>query len=130
MNIRAADWDHLFAINVRGMMLCCREAARRMNGRGRSIVITGSISGERPIPERAYRCAAKAAVHNYAQSVALQWLPPENPCECDRRRTNRHRLPQRRPHWDLNISRPKTFRWHATEAPYRLVTRGSARRTM
>lgn len=75
MNIQVADWDHLFAVNVRGMMLCCREAARRMNGRGGSMVITGSISGERPIPERACYCAAKAAVHNYAQSVALEWAP-------------------------------------------------------
>lgn len=75
MEIQAADWDHLFAINVRGMMLCCREAARRMNGRGGSIVVTGSISGERPVPQRACYCAAKAAVHNYVQTVALEWAP-------------------------------------------------------
>lgn len=75
MEIQAADWDHLFAINVRGMMLCCREAAKRMNGRGGSIVITGSISGQRPVAERACYCAAKAAVHNYAQTVALEWAP-------------------------------------------------------
>ena len=39
MDIAAADWDRLFAIDVRGAMLCCREAARRMAGRGGSIVV-------------------------------------------------------------------------------------------
>lgn len=75
LDIAAADWDRLFAIDVRGAMLCCREAARRMAGRGGSIVLIGSIAGERPTPRRACYCAAKAAAHAYVQSVAPEWAP-------------------------------------------------------
>lgn len=74
-DIAAADWDQLFAIDVRGAMLCCREAARRMAGRGGNIVVIGSIAGERAAPRRACYCAAKAAIHAYAQSVAPEWAP-------------------------------------------------------
>jgi len=75
MDIAAADWDRLFAIDVRGAMLCCREAARRMAGRGGSIVVIGSIAGERATPRRACYCAAKAAMHAYVESVAPEWGP-------------------------------------------------------
>jgi len=75
IDIAAADWDRLFAIDVRGAMLCCREAARRMAGRGGSIVVIGSIAGERPTPRRACYCAAKAAIHAYVESVAPEWGP-------------------------------------------------------
>jgi NAD(P)-dependent dehydrogenase (short-subunit alcohol dehydrogenase family) len=75
LEIAASDWDRLFAVDVRGAMLCCREAARRMAGRGGSIVVIGSIAGERATPQRACYCAAKAAVHAYVQSVAPEWGP-------------------------------------------------------
>jgi 3-oxoacyl-[acyl-carrier protein] reductase len=75
LEIAAADWDRLFAIDVRGAMLCCREAARRMQGRGGSIVVVGSIAGERSTPRRACYCAAKAAIHAYVESVAPEWGP-------------------------------------------------------
>jgi 3-oxoacyl-[acyl-carrier protein] reductase len=75
IDITAADWDRLFAIDVRGAMLCCREAARRMAGRGGSIVVIGSIAGERSTPRRACYCAAKAAIHAYVESVAPEWGP-------------------------------------------------------
>ena len=75
VEITAADWDRLFAIDVRGAMLCCREAARRMVDHGGNIVVIGSIAGERPTPRRACYCAAKAAIHAYVQSVAPEWGP-------------------------------------------------------
>jgi len=75
LEIEAADWDRLFAVDVRGAMLCCREAARRMAGRGGSIVVIGSIAGERSTPRRACYCAAKAAIHAYVESVAPEWAP-------------------------------------------------------
>lgn len=75
MEITVADWDRLFAVDVRGAMLCCREAAKRMAGRGGSIVVVGSIAGERPTPRRACYCAAKAAVHAYVESVTPEWAP-------------------------------------------------------
>ena len=74
LEVQVAHWDRLFAIDVRAPMLCCREAARRMADQGGgAIVVVGSIAAERPAPERACYCAAKAAVHAYALSVALEW---------------------------------------------------------
>lgn len=75
MDIDAEVWDHLFSVDVRGAMLCCQQAARRMTDHGGAIVVIGSIAAERPFPQRSCYCAAKAAVHAYAQCVALEWAP-------------------------------------------------------
>jgi len=75
MEITASEWDRVFGVNVRGAVLCCREAARRMAGRGGAIVVVGSIAAERPAARRAGYCAAKAAVHAFAQCAALEWAP-------------------------------------------------------
>ena len=70
------DWDRLFAVDVRGAMLCCRLAAQRMAaGSGGAIVVVGSIAAERPCANRSCYCSAKSAVHAYAQAVALEWAP-------------------------------------------------------
>jgi len=76
LEIQAEDWDRLFAIDVRAVMLCCREAAKRMADQGGgAIVVLGSVAAQRPASQRACYCAAKAAVHAYALSVALEWAP-------------------------------------------------------
>ena len=75
IEVTAEDWDRLFAVDVRAMMLCCQQAARLMEGRGGAIVVIGSIAAERPSPKRSTYCTAKSAVHAYAQCVALEWAP-------------------------------------------------------
>ena len=75
IDIPVEGWDQLFAIDVRGAMLCCREAAKRMRLQGGNIIVVGSIAGERAVARRACYCAAKAALHAYAQSVAQEWAP-------------------------------------------------------
>jgi NAD(P)-dependent dehydrogenase (short-subunit alcohol dehydrogenase family) len=75
IEVAAEDWDRLFSVDVRGVMLCCRQAARFMSEHGGSIVVIGSIAAERPSPNRGAYCAAKAAVHTYAQCLALEWAP-------------------------------------------------------
>ena len=46
--INAHDLEHMFAVNVVGLLLCCREAARRMStrhgGKGGSIVNVSSMA--------------------------------------------------------------------------------------
>lgn len=46
--LRASDLEHMFAVNVFGLMLCCREAAKRMStkngGPGGSIVNLSSMA--------------------------------------------------------------------------------------
>jgi NAD(P)-dependent dehydrogenase (short-subunit alcohol dehydrogenase family) len=77
----AADLTRLMAVNVVGLMLCCREAARRMStargGRGGAIVNVSSMAatiGGRP-GASAY-AASKAAVDvftaGFAKEVAVE----------------------------------------------------------
>lgn len=42
---------------------------------GGAIVVLSSIAAERPSPKRSAYCAAKSAVHAFAQCVALEWAP-------------------------------------------------------
>jgi len=47
VDMEAAEWDRVLAVNLRGVFLCLREIGRSMinAGRGGSIVAVGSISG-------------------------------------------------------------------------------------
>ena len=79
---RVADYDaamlaNLFAINVTGLMLCCREAARRMStkqgGKGGTIVNISSMAatlGGRP-GSSAY-AASKGAVDAFTKAFARE----------------------------------------------------------
>lgn len=77
---RVQDFDakalqHLFAVNVVGLMLCCREAARRMStkrgGTGGAIVnvssMAGTIGGR---PGASHYAASKAAVDSFTMGFA------------------------------------------------------------
>jgi len=45
INMRAADFALVIAVNLTGMFLCAREAARQMRGRGGAIVNVASVMG-------------------------------------------------------------------------------------
>jgi NAD(P)-dependent dehydrogenase (short-subunit alcohol dehydrogenase family) len=79
----AAELERMFAINVVGLMLCCREAARRMStrrgGAGGAIVNVSSMAGT--IGGRAgksHYAASKAAVDaftvGFAKEVAAEGI--------------------------------------------------------
>lgn len=66
-----AGLDLMMRVNVTGLILCCREAIRQMNGRGGSIVNISSMAatiGGRP--GAAAYAASKAAVDSYTTGVA------------------------------------------------------------
>lgn len=70
------EWDTTYAINVRGMMLCCREFGRGMVERryGRIINI-GSVGAFTHSPSGisgAYS-SSKGAVHNFTTDLAVAW---------------------------------------------------------
>ena len=70
------EWDRVFAVNLRGVFLCCKHAIAPMreNGGG-SIVNLGSISGffgEHAMP--AYT-ASKGGVHMLTRAVAVDHGP-------------------------------------------------------
>lgn len=82
---RAADLaedelDRILAVNVKGVFLTAREAAKAMmasdsahHRRGR-IVLISSIGGQRVLPGLAAYCTSKAAVVMMGQSLAREWV--------------------------------------------------------
>lgn len=71
-----AEWDELFAVNVRGLFFACQSAARHMlsQGYGR-IVNMASQAGLVGIPRHAAYSASKSAVIGLTRVLALEWSP-------------------------------------------------------
>ena len=71
-----AEWDELFAVNVRGLFFACQSAGRRMvdQAYGR-IVNISSQAGLVGIPRHAAYSASKAAVIGLTRVLALEWGP-------------------------------------------------------
>ena len=73
-NVSVADWDLMFAVNVRGTMLTNQAAYHHMKTTGGgSIINFGSISGLRPEISAAAYSAAKGAVHAWTRTAAGTW---------------------------------------------------------
>ncbi|OBZ77780.1 Diacetyl reductase [(S)-acetoin forming] [Grifola frondosa] len=68
------DWETTMAINVRGVMLSFKHAARQMikQGRGGRIIAACSAAGKRASPDVAAYSASKFAVRGLTQSAALE----------------------------------------------------------
>src|SRR5438128_784818 len=71
-----AQWDRIFAVNVKGVFLCARAAipllAQRGGGR---IVNVASVAGKTGHGELAAYCASKAAVISLTQALAEELGP-------------------------------------------------------
>ncbi len=73
-DVTVADWDLMFAVNVRGTMLTNQAAFGYMKAAGGgSIINFGSISGQRAEPTAAAYSAAKGAVHAWTRTAAGTW---------------------------------------------------------
>lgn len=69
-----ADFDRMWAVNVRSIFLAARAAWPHMP-EGSSIISTASIGGKRPRPGLAPYNASKAAVINLTQGMAVEMAP-------------------------------------------------------
>ena len=75
----ADEWDHLFAVNVKGMWLGSRAFARDLHaeaerrGRHASIVNMSSICGLIGVAFQTAYCATKGAVRLYTKAQALEY---------------------------------------------------------
>ncbi len=70
----AADWDKLFSVNVRGVMLCCKHFAGHMVAQGGGKIINlSSIRGARAAlgGNLAY-CASKGAIDMMTKQLAVE----------------------------------------------------------
>ena len=69
-----ADWDLVMAVNLRGPLFVCREAARHMieDKRGGSIINVSSTAGQRPAAGNAAYCVSKAGLDMLTRVLALE----------------------------------------------------------
>ncbi|WP_224240964.1 SDR family NAD(P)-dependent oxidoreductase [Hyalangium gracile] len=70
------DLDAVRAINLDGVVHCCREATKRMLGRRRgSIVALSSVAGQRPGRGQSLYAATKGAVESFVRALAVELAP-------------------------------------------------------
>ncbi len=73
---KPATWDRVFAVNVRGPYLLCRELLPLLEqGHDPAIVNVSSTLAERAIPGMAAYNASKAALNQLTRSLALEVAP-------------------------------------------------------
>ena len=77
-DLTTEQWDEVMDVNVRGVFLCGREAARAMREAGCAgrIVTVGSASGLHYEVDAGHYCASKASVHALTSAMAVdfaQW---------------------------------------------------------
>lgn len=72
MDTTAEQWDHIFAVNARGIFLCYKYAAMQMvkQGRGGRIIGACSVTGMRAQGHLCPYSASKFAVRGLTQSAA------------------------------------------------------------
>ena len=76
IDISAAEWDEVLAVNVRGVFLICRAFLPPMIARGRGDVINiASVSGKRPLAGRTPYTASKMAVLGLTATLAHEVGP-------------------------------------------------------
>src|SRR4029450_992648 len=69
-------WDRTFAVNVRGPYFLTREGgARRLAGRGGSVVNVASLAGEVVTRAALPYQASKAALIQLTSALAARWAP-------------------------------------------------------
>ncbi len=69
-------WDEIFAVNVKGLFFCCREAIKRMKKLGSgSVVSVSSISGMTGMGSSIAYASSKASVNCMTRSLAISGAP-------------------------------------------------------
>lgn len=74
-DMSATAWDHVFAVNVRAVFLCCREAFKSMANRGGSIINISSLAGLQKyekFPGISSYTASKFAVTGFTEALAAE----------------------------------------------------------
>lgn len=68
-----ADYDEIFAVNVRGAFFAVQACARAMasGGRGGAIINVSSVNATHAQPETALYCASKGAVGTMTRALAM-----------------------------------------------------------
>ena len=75
LDIDEAEFDRVFAVNVKGLFMFSQAAVPVMRGKGGVIVNIGSTAGIRPRPGLSAYNATKGAVHNLTKTLAVELAP-------------------------------------------------------
>ncbi|MES2299575.1 MAG: SDR family NAD(P)-dependent oxidoreductase [Pseudomonadota bacterium] len=72
----AGDFDDVFAVNVGGVVNCCRQASRRMVSARRGAIVTlSSVAASRPGRGQSNYAASKGAVEAFTKALAVELAP-------------------------------------------------------
>ncbi len=74
-DLSVADWDSMFATNVRGAWLLAKSAYPHLKSSRGVVCFTSSMSGQIPHEGSGAYSPAKAALTMLAQTLALEWAP-------------------------------------------------------
>jgi NAD(P)-dependent dehydrogenase (short-subunit alcohol dehydrogenase family) len=78
-----ADFDRLYAVNVKGTFLCCKAALPLMLRRGRGVIVNlASIASLVGVPERFAYSMSKGAVLTMTLSIAVDYMKKNIRCNC------------------------------------------------
>jgi 3-oxoacyl-[acyl-carrier protein] reductase len=76
LEIGEAEFDHIYAVNVKGVFLFCQAVVPHFRKRGSGTIINiGSTAGLRPRPGLSAYNATKGAVHIMTKSLAVELAP-------------------------------------------------------
>jgi pteridine reductase len=74
LDVTVAEWEQVFALNVRAAFQCSQEAARRM-AEGSSIVNITDTGADEAWPSYVTYIASKAALTSVTRGLARAWAP-------------------------------------------------------
>lgn len=74
-SLAVAQWDAMFAVNVRGPFLVAQAALPHLRAAGGRVINIGSLGGLKPWVTHGHYCASKAALHSLSQTMAKAWAP-------------------------------------------------------
>ncbi|MDR1291115.1 MAG: SDR family oxidoreductase [Planctomycetaceae bacterium] len=82
LEVDAAMWDKIFAVNLRGMMESCQVFIESMlkNENGGSILNIGSVNSDKPLSLVFAYAASKAGVVNLTQNIAQEFASQKIRC--------------------------------------------------
>lgn len=70
------DFDAVMAVNLGGVVNCCREASKRMVSARRGVIVNlSSVAATRPGRGQSNYAASKGAVESFTQALAVELAP-------------------------------------------------------